>query len=119
MPLLDLTWDAGSTHRDGSITTAEPGVHRPIAHPGILQAQADLEFMKAKIKAGEKPWKSGWQTWAGSYPPVAELSLTATSLNFSPNCTPQRLQSFLLAPLYSIESMCTPSLSIRLLTEGL
>jgi hypothetical protein len=82
VPLLDLTWDAGSTHRDGSITTAEPGVHRPIAHPGILQAQADLEFMKAKIKAGEKPWKSGWQTWAGSYPPVAELSLNRDFAEF-------------------------------------
>ena len=57
--------------------------------------------------------------WASGYRPLAELSLTTTSPNFSPNCAPQRLRSFLLAPLYSVESMCTPSLSIRLLTEGL
>src|SRR5580658_2193894 len=34
--------------------------HRPIVHPGILQTRADLEFMKAKIHAGEEPWKSAW-----------------------------------------------------------
>src|SRR5580700_4759949 len=33
---------------------------RPIVHPGILQTRADLEFMKAKINAGEEPWKSAW-----------------------------------------------------------
>jgi hypothetical protein len=34
--------------------------HRPIVHLGILQTRADLEFMKAKVKAGEEPWKSAW-----------------------------------------------------------
>lgn len=57
--------------------------------------------------------------WTSGYRPLAELSLITTSPNFPPNCAPQRLRSFLFAPLYSIENMCTPSLSIRLLTEGL
>jgi hypothetical protein len=35
--------------------------HRPIVHPGILQTRADLEFMKAKVKAREEPWKSAWE----------------------------------------------------------
>ena len=34
--------------------------HRPIVHPGILQTRADLEFLKAKVKAQEEPWKSAW-----------------------------------------------------------
>ena len=33
--------------------------------------------------------------WASGYRPLAELSLTTTSPNFSPNCAPQRLRSFL------------------------
>ena len=32
---------------------------------------ADLEFMKAKIQAGEEPWKSAWDLWLDS--PVASL----------------------------------------------
>jgi len=65
---------AGSVHREGSFTATEPEVHRPIVHPGILQTQADLEFMKAKIKAGEEPWKSAWQIWTDS--PVGSLAFT-------------------------------------------
>lgn len=42
-----------------------------------------------------------------------------TSPNSSPNCAPNRLQIVLSAPLYSVENMCTPRFSIRLLTEGL
>ncbi|MGB7264099.1 MAG: alginate lyase family protein [Terracidiphilus sp.] len=51
-----------------------PGAHRPIVHPGVLQTHADLEFAKAKIKAGEEPWKSSWQIWLDS--PVGSLDFT-------------------------------------------
>lgn len=33
---------------------------RPFVHPGMLQSRADLEFMKARVLAGEEPWKSAW-----------------------------------------------------------
>jgi len=42
-----------------------------VVHPGVLQTQADLEFMKAKIHAGEEPWKSAWDLWLTS--PLASL----------------------------------------------
>ena len=29
-------------------------------HPGMLHTTSDLEFMKAKILAGEEPWKEAW-----------------------------------------------------------
>ena len=48
---------------------------RPIVHPGILQTRADLEFMKAKINAGEEPWKSAWNVW---------LTSPGASLDFKP-----------------------------------
>jgi hypothetical protein len=50
---------------------------------------------------------------------AGQFAFGATSPNFSPNCAPQRLRWFLFAPLYSVENTCTPSVSIRLLTEGL
>jgi len=65
-------------------TAPSDGVHdpkapktaaRPIVHPGILQTRADLEFMKAKIKAGEEPWKSSWDLW---------LTGPVSSLDFKP-----------------------------------
>jgi hypothetical protein len=42
-----------------------------------------------------------------------------TSPNSSPNCVPQGLQIRPWAPLYSIENKGTPTLTRRLLTEGL
>jgi Right handed beta helix region/Alginate lyase len=47
------------------------GIRRPIVHPGVLQTRADLEFAKAKITAGEEPWKSAWQIWLDG--PIASL----------------------------------------------
>ena len=54
---------------------AENAAHRPIVHPGILQTRSDLEFMKAKVRAGEEPWISGWKLWRSS---------PAASLDFQP-----------------------------------
>ncbi len=48
---------------------------RAIVHPGILQTHADLEFMKAKVKAGEEPWKSAWDRMQAS---------AGSSLDFKP-----------------------------------
>jgi hypothetical protein len=47
------------------------GGHKAIVHPGILQTRADLAFMKAKIQAGEEPWKSAWNVCIAG--PVASL----------------------------------------------
>jgi hypothetical protein len=53
--------------RAKATTTAK----RRIVHPGVLQTRSDLEFMKAKIKAGEEPWKSAWSLWLEG--PIASL----------------------------------------------
>lgn len=34
---------------------------RPFLHPGILQTRQEMEFMKAKVRAGEQPWKKAWE----------------------------------------------------------
>ena len=34
---------------------------KPFVHPGILHSRAELEFVKAKVKAGQEPWKSAWE----------------------------------------------------------
>jgi hypothetical protein len=63
------------THREQSDSANNAHVpRRPIVHPGIMQTRADLEFMKAKIGAGEELWKSSWQIWLNS--PVASLDFT-------------------------------------------
>ena len=66
---------AGAQHEGTAALAAAAGGKRPIAHPGILQTRADLEFMKARIKAGDEPWKSAWKIWLGS---------PAASLDFKP-----------------------------------
>ena len=64
---------AGGAH-DIETSSAAQEAQRPIVHPGILQTRADLEFMKAKIKAGEEPWKSSWNLWLTG--PIASLDFT-------------------------------------------
>jgi hypothetical protein len=62
----------GTHHRE---TNAATETHRAILHPGVLQTWADLEFMKAKIKVGEEPWKSARELWLTE--PVASLDFEA------------------------------------------
>jgi len=31
-------------------------------HPGMLHTQKDLDFIKQKIKSGEEPWKTAWES---------------------------------------------------------
>ncbi|MBS1855705.1 MAG: alginate lyase family protein [Acidobacteria bacterium] len=38
---------------------------QPFVHPGILQTRGDLDFMKAKVAAGEQPWKQAWDNLLG------------------------------------------------------
>jgi hypothetical protein len=45
-------------------------------HPGMLQTQESLEFMKLKVAAGEEPWKTAWSNLC---------SESYSSLNFEPN----------------------------------
>jgi hypothetical protein len=50
-----------AAHHPGAAAASSPNAARhSIVHPGILQTRADLEFMKAKVKSGEEPWKSAW-----------------------------------------------------------
>jgi hypothetical protein len=45
---------------------------RPIQHPGILQTNSDLAWMKANVLADKQPWKSAWDQWMAE--PVSSLS---------------------------------------------
>lgn len=65
---------AGHVHSRPESAAGVHTAHRAIVHPGIMQTRADLEFMKAKINAGEEPWKSSWQIWLES--PMASLDFT-------------------------------------------
>jgi len=53
----------------------QPAPVRPFAHPGILQTRQDLELMKAKIAAGQQPWKQAWENLR---------SQTYSALDFQP-----------------------------------
>src|SRR5580700_10931393 len=79
LPALSQTDSASAaegTHQEKLNLAADArSAHRPIVHPGILQTRADLDFMKAKIKAGEEPWKSAWDIW---------LTSPNASLDFEP-----------------------------------
>jgi hypothetical protein len=45
-------------------------------HPGILSSRAELEFMKAKVAAGEQPWKDALEKMQAK--PEAALDFKAT-----------------------------------------
>ncbi len=42
--------------------SAQPG----FTHPGCLSTRADLERMRAKVAAGEQPWKGSWDILVGN-----------------------------------------------------
>lgn len=65
----------GQRHRDEPTASPTRDIPRRVVHPGILQTKADLEFTKARIKAGEEPWKSAWELW---------LQGPLSSLDFKP-----------------------------------
>lgn len=71
LPGLGQTSAGGVKRKRVSDTVVLHDGKQPIVHPGILQTRSDLEFMKAKIKAGEEPWTSSWNVWLTS--PVASL----------------------------------------------
>ena len=50
-------------------------VRAQFKHPGMLNNSADFKFLKAKIRAGQEPWKSAWETLQKS--PEAQLSWQA------------------------------------------
>ncbi len=56
LPILDQVGVA----QEKKPAAENKAAHGTIVHPGILQTRADLDFMKAKVKAGEEPWKSAW-----------------------------------------------------------
>ena len=53
------------------------------AHPGMLHTTSDLEFMKAKILAGEKPWKEAWNQLKSSE--IASLNYKPTPFKIVDN----------------------------------
>lgn len=58
-----------------ALATASAAQPARFAHPGILQTRADLDFMKAKVLAGEQPWKRAWDNL---------LAQPYSSLDFQP-----------------------------------
>src|SRR5208283_4084826 len=53
--------DGSAAHHPEAAAGFSPNAARhSIVHPGILQTRSDLEFMRAKVKAQEEPWKSAW-----------------------------------------------------------
>jgi len=50
------------------------GASAPFVHPGLLHSQAELEFVRQKITAGEEPWATAWKNLRAS--PSATLDYT-------------------------------------------
>src|SRR5690349_25010200 len=46
--------------------------HAQFVHPGMMHNKKDLEFLKAKVNAGEAPWADLWNTLKNA--PEAALS---------------------------------------------
>ena len=59
--ILSLTWSCWS----GIGAESGQPVH-DFTHPGLLSSKAELDFVKAKIKAGAEPWSSSFRHLKGS-----------------------------------------------------
>lgn len=46
---------------------AAPPPPTTFVHPGVLVSKADLDFVRAKIAAGQQPWKAAYDNALGSY----------------------------------------------------
>ena len=33
----------------------------PFVHPGLLHSQAEIDFVRTRIRAGKEPWKTAWK----------------------------------------------------------
>ena len=61
-----------------------PAIPEKFTHPGILNTRAELDFVKAKIAAGEEPWKTAFEQMKGSY---------WASLDYKPNTPRETIRS--------------------------
>jgi Alginate lyase len=61
--------DAGdeAPPQDAAAESEPTDVRGPFRHPGVLVNRAQLDFVKAKIEAGEAPWSSAFQKAKGSH----------------------------------------------------
>ncbi|WIM93299.1 alginate lyase family protein [Actinoplanes oblitus] len=69
---------AGIGTADAATTTgiAAPAAGTGFHHPGVLVSQAQLDFVKGKVKAGAQPWKKAYDAMMAS--PSASLDYTPT-----------------------------------------
>jgi hypothetical protein len=67
-----LTASAVAANAAGTTATVGLPAVKPFVHPGILHNRAELDFIAAKIKAGEEPWTSAWDLLRT--PPVSQLT---------------------------------------------
>ncbi len=58
----------------GLCTTPAPAAPATFTHPGVLVSRPQLDFVKAKVKAGAQPWKAAYDQMMGSA--YASLSRT-------------------------------------------
>ncbi|WP_410642652.1 alginate lyase family protein [Amycolatopsis sp. lyj-346] len=58
----------------GLLATPAPAAPAAFTHPGVLVSRPQLDFVKAKVKAGAQPWKAAYDQASAS--PYASLSRT-------------------------------------------
>src|SRR6185369_16878952 len=71
---LSALFTVASLALAASFATAVPAAAQAFRHPGVLVSKEQLDFVKAKIAAGEEPWKSAFAKLKSSS--YASLSMT-------------------------------------------